>query len=64
MTDSFEIEQLARRPPRSGSVMSAWAANGGEFDSLSTCYRRENSATVVLDFTEVPYVDSAGWDLW
>ncbi|HEY2360079.1 MAG TPA: STAS domain-containing protein [Candidatus Angelobacter sp.] len=60
MTDSLEIEQLRGDLPGQGVLCLHGPLTAENLIPFQHAIRRENSATVVLDFTEVPYVDSAG----
>ena len=60
MADSFEIEQLSGDLPGQGVLCLHGPLTAENLMPFQHAIRRENSPTVVLDFTEVPYVDSAG----
>jgi|SRR4051812_38828683 anti-sigma B factor antagonist len=60
MADSFEVEQLSGELPGQGVLCLHGPLTAENLLPFQNAIRREKSATVVLDFTEVPYVDSAG----
>ncbi len=60
MADSLEIERLRGDQPGQGVLCLHGPLTAENLMPFQHAIRRENSATVVLDLTEVPYVDSAG----
>jgi len=60
MADTLEIEQLRGDLPGQGVLCLHGPLTAENLLPFQHAIRRENSATVVLDFSEVPYVDSAG----
>jgi len=60
MADSFEIEQLSGDLPGQGVLCLRGPLTAENLIPFQHAIRRENSATIVLDLSEVPYVDSAG----
>ena len=60
MADSLEIEQLRGDLPGQGVLCLHGPLTAENLLPFQHAIRRDQSSTVVLDFTEVPYVDSAG----
>ncbi len=60
MQDSLEIEQLRGDLPGQGVLCLHGPLTAENLMPFQHAIRRVSSDTVVLDFSEVPYVDSAG----
>jgi anti-sigma B factor antagonist len=60
MSDSLEVERLRGDLPGQGVLCLHGPLTAENLIPFLHAIRREDSSTVVLDFSDVPYVDSAG----
>jgi anti-sigma B factor antagonist len=60
MGDVLEIERLRGDLPGQGVLCLHGPLTAENLTPFQHAIRRDDSSTVVVDFTEVPYVDSAG----
>lgn len=60
MLESLEVERLRGDGPDQGVLCLKGPLTAENLIPFQHAIRRDDSATVVLDFSEVPYVDSAG----
>jgi anti-sigma B factor antagonist len=60
VAEPLEVEQLRGDVPGQGVLCLRGPLTAENLIPFQHAIRREDSSTVVLDFSEVPYVDSAG----
>jgi anti-sigma B factor antagonist len=60
MADTLEVERLRGDLPGQGVLCLHGPLTSENLIPFQHAIRREDSSTIVLDFSEVPYVDSAG----
>ena len=60
MTEELEVERFAGEGSDQGILCLKGPLTAENLDPFQNAIRRERSSTVILDFSDVPYVDSAG----
>jgi anti-sigma B factor antagonist len=60
MVEGLEVERYAGDAAGQGVLCLKGPLTAENLTLFQNAIRRENSSTVVLDFSDVPYVDSAG----